>query len=108
MTLSSRWSKELMNYSTAISKRRRGKRLYYVARLIYADARTGLRKEKSKTVPSSSEAKRAERDLVDEFMAGGQTAVESHEMNFANLVKHCKDTRYCEAQFDNEDHGCPR
>lgn len=91
-----------MNYSTAISKRRRAKKLEYLARLVYRDSTTGIRKERSKSASSLSEAKRMLTELEDEFRAGGQTAVESHEMTFPDLVKHCKDTRYCEAQFDNE------
>ncbi len=39
----------MLNYTTAISKRRRGKRVEYIARLLYKDAATGHRKEKSKS-----------------------------------------------------------
>jgi hypothetical protein len=56
-----------MKYSTAISKRRRGKRTEYIARLIYKDEVTGLRKEKSKSAVSYAEVKRALRKLEDEF-----------------------------------------
>ena len=93
---------EAMDYSTAISKRRRHKKVEYLARLMYRDAETGARKEKSKTAPSVSEAKRRLKELEEEFEIGGQTAVESNLMTFADLVTHCKDTRYCEAQFDSE------
>jgi integrase len=69
---------------------------------MYLDAGTGNRKEKSKSASSSAEAKRLVKELETEFQVGGQIAVESHEMTFANLVEHCKGTRYCEAQFDSE------
>lgn len=91
-----------MEYSTAISKRRRYNKVEYLARLMYRDAKTGVRKEKSKSAPSVSEAKRLLKELEEEFEIGGQTAVESHLMTFADLVTHCKETRYCEAQFDSE------
>ena len=91
-----------MNYTTSIFKRRRHKKLEYLARLRYCDGETGVRKEKSKTAPTFSEAKRLLRDMEDEFESGGQTAMESDQMTFAELVKHCKETRYCEAQFDEE------
>ena len=67
---------------------------------MYADGVTGLRKEKSKSAKSRSEAKRLLRELEDEFTAGGQTTVESHDMTFAELAKHCKEVRYCEAHYD--------
>lgn len=40
--------------------------------------------------------------MEDEFESGGQTVMESDHMTFAELAKHCKETRYCEAQFDSE------
>ena len=58
-----------MKYSTAISKRRRGKRTEYIARLIYKDEVTGLRKEKSKSAVSYAEVTRALRKLEDEFLS---------------------------------------
>ena len=91
-----------MDYTTAISKRRRHQKVEYLARLMYRDNETGARKEKSKTAPSMSEAKRCLKDLEDEFQIGGQRTVESDHMTFPELAKHCKETRYCEAQFDND------
>jgi hypothetical protein len=91
-----------MDYTTAISKRRRHQKVEYLARLMYRDNETGARKEKSKTAPSMSEAKRCLKDLENEFQIGGQRTVESEHMTFPELVKHCKETRYCEAQFDND------
>ena len=74
----------------------------YLARLRYYDAESGARKEKSRSAPTISEAKRCVREMEEEFELGGQTAVESDLLTFADLVKHCKETRYCEAQFDSE------
>ncbi len=91
-----------MDYTTAISKRRRHRKVEYLARLMYRDEETGARKEKSRSAPSISEAKRCLKDLEDEFESGGQQAVETDQMTFAELVKHCKETRYCEAQYDSE------
>ena len=91
-----------MDYTTAISKRRRHQKVEYLARLMYHDEETGARKEKSRSAPSISEAKRCLKDLEDEFESGGQQAVETDQMTFAELAKHCKETRYCEAQYDSE------
>jgi len=93
---------EVMDYTTTISKRRRHNKVEYLARLRYYDAESGARKEKSRSAPTISEAKRLLRDMEDEFESGGQTAMESDQMTFAELAKHCKETRYCEAQFDSE------
>src|SRR6266404_9154857 len=91
-----------MDYTTAISKRRRHQKVEYLARLMYRDEETGARKEKSRSAPSISEAKRCLKDLEDEFESGGQQAVETDQMTFAELANHRKETRYCEAQFDIE------
>lgn len=91
-----------MDYTTAISKRRRHQKVEYLARLMYRDSETGARKEKSKSALTVSEAKRCLKDLEEEFERGGQRAVETDHMTFVDLVKHCKETRYCEAQFDSE------
>ena len=66
-----------MKYSTAISERSRSNRTAYIARLIYRDDATGLRKEKSKSATSYAEARHALRKLEEEFFSGGQTAIES-------------------------------
>ena len=91
-----------MDYTTTISKRRRHNKVEYLARLRYYDAESGARKEKSRSAPTISEAERLLRDMEDEFESGGQTAMESDHVTFAELAKHCKETRYCEAQFDSE------
>src|SRR5258708_23310328 len=93
-----------MEYTTSIRKRKRlrGSKTEYIVRLLYKDTTTGRRKERSQSVSSPSEAKRTVLELVKEFLSGGQVAVESHEMTFEALVQHCKETRYCEAEFDAE------
>jgi integrase len=93
-----------MEYSTSVRKRKRlkGSKTEYIARLLYKDATTGRRKERSQSASSPSEAKRIVLELVSEFVGGGQVAVESHEMTFEALVKHCQETRYCDAEFDSE------
>lgn len=91
-----------MQYFTTVRKRRRGGRREWMARLIYKDEVTGLRKEKSKSAQSQSEAKRMEKELEDDFLAGGQTTVESDEMTFEELAKHCQETKYCAAEYDEE------
>jgi len=77
-----------MDYTTAISKRRRHQKVEYLARLMYCDEETGARKEKSKSAPSTSEAKRCLKELEDDFERGGQRALETDQMTFAELVKH--------------------
>ena len=69
-----------MKYSTAISERSGSKRTTYIARLTYKDEATGLRKEKSKSAASYADARRALRKLEDQFLSGGQTAIESDAM----------------------------
>ena len=65
-----------MQYFTTVRKRRRAGRQEWTARLIYKDEVTGLRKEKSRSAESQSQAKRLEKELEDEFLAGGQITVE--------------------------------
>lgn len=72
-----------MKYSTAISERSKRKRTAYIARLIYRDEATGLRKEKSKSVSSYAEARHALRKLEEEFFSGG-TAIESDARDLRN------------------------
>ena len=48
------------------------KRVRYLARLRYRDAETGARKEKSRTAPSISVARRCLKELEEEFEMGGQ------------------------------------
>lgn len=91
-----------MKYFTSTRKRRRGGRQEWIARLVYKDEATGAKKEKSKSAGSQAEAKRIEKDLEREFLAGGQIALESHEMSFGALLEHCLKTRYYEAEYDSE------
>ena len=82
-----------MKYSTAISERSRSKRTAYIARLIYKDEVTGLRKEKSKSASSYAEARHALRRLEDEFMSDGQSATESDARTLRNSLNTPFDTR---------------
>lgn len=91
-----------MKYFTSTRKRRRGGRQEWIARLVYKDEATGVKKEKSKSAGSQAEAKRIEKELEREFLAGGQIAVESHEMSIGALLEHCLKTRYYEAEYDSE------
>ncbi|MBA3357585.1 MAG: phage integrase SAM-like domain-containing protein [Pyrinomonadaceae bacterium] len=47
------------------------------------------------------EAKRLRQDLENEYLEGGEIAVQSDEMTFAQLAKHCQETKYCEAEYDD-------
>src|SRR6267378_2762779 len=91
-----------MNYFTTIRKHSRGGRHRWVARLIYKDEATGEKKEKAKSANSQSEARRKEKELERDFLAGGQVAVESYEMSVGALLDHCLRTRYYEAEYDSE------
>ena len=73
-----------MKYSTAIRERSGSNRTEYIARLIYKDEITGLRKEKSKSASSYAEARHALRKLEDQFLSDGQTAIESEAMTLPN------------------------
>lgn len=92
----------LVFYIATIRKRRRGKSVEWTARLIYEDAVTGRRRERSRNCSSQAEAKRRKKELEDEFLAGGAVAIESDRMTFSALVEHCKENRYCEAVYDDE------
>jgi hypothetical protein len=91
-----------MNYIATIRKRRRGKSLEWTARLLYTDQATGRQKEKSRNASSKQDARTKLKQLEDEFTSGGPTAVESDRMTFSDLVAHCKETRYCDAVYDDE------
>jgi integrase len=91
-----------MQYFTTVRKRRRAGRQEWTARLIYKDEVTGLRKEKSRSAESQSQAKRLEKELEEEFLAGGQTTIESDGMTFEQLSKHCEAEKYCAAEYDDE------
>jgi integrase len=93
---------ETMEYFTTIRKRRRGKSTEYTARLIYKDSVTGQKKEQARNAKSPKEAKRKLKALEDDFLMGGAVAVESDRMSFSALVKHCKENRYCQAEYDDD------
>lgn len=91
----------MKNFSTSIQRRRRGKRMVYFARLTYYD-KTGNRKGVSKSAATHWEAKRKLQDLIDQHVAGGSDVLEARNLNFAALAEHCKETRYCEAFYDEQ------
>lgn len=91
-----------MEYITTIRRRRRGNSIQWTARLLYEDPATGRRKEKARNATSTKEAKRRLKELEDEFLSGGAVALESDRMTFPALVAHCKETRYCEAVYDDQ------
>ncbi|CAN5643927.1 hypothetical protein BH20ACI3_BH20ACI3_32940 [soil metagenome] len=66
-----------MKYSTAVTKRRRRGRLEYIAVLAYYDDH-GKRKWKHRSAPSFSEAKRVSREMENEYLIGGEIALQSH------------------------------
>ncbi len=91
----------MKNFSTSIQRRKRGKRTTYFARLTYYD-KTGKRKGVSKSAATHWEAKRELQDLIDQHVAGGSDVLEARNMTFAALAEHCKETRYCEAFYDEQ------
>lgn len=88
-----------MRYSSSITRRKRRGRTEYVAVLSYYDER-GTRRQKRRTASSPGEAKRLARDLEDEYLVGGEVALYSDDLTFEDLAKHCQQTKYCEAEYD--------
>ena len=91
----------MKNYSTSIQRRKCGTRTEYIARLTYYD-KTGKRKGVSKSAATHYDAKRKLQDLIDQHEAGGSEVLEARDMTFAILAQHCKETRYCEAFYDEQ------
>lgn len=91
----------MKNFSTSIQRKKRGKRTEYIARLTYYD-KTGKRKGVSKSAATHSDAKRELQDLIDQHVARGAEVLEARNMTFAALAAHCKETRYCEAFYDEQ------
>jgi integrase len=91
----------MKNFSTSIQRKKRGKRTEYIARLTYYD-KTGKRKGVSKSAATHSDAKRELQDLIDQHESGGSEVLEARNMTFAALAEHCKETRYCEAFYDQQ------
>lgn len=91
----------MKNFSTSIQRRKRGTRTEYIARLTYYD-KTGKRKGVSKSAATHSDARRELQDLIDQHVAGGAEVLEARNMTFAALAEHCKETRYCEAFYDEQ------
>src|ERR1051325_1449276 len=40
------------------------------------------------------------RELEDEYIEGGEVALYSDDLTFEDLASHCKQTKYCEAEYD--------
>lgn len=91
----------MKNFSTSIQRKKRGKRTEYIARLTYYD-NTGKRKGVSKSAATHWDAKRELQHLIDQHGAGGPEVLEARNMTFAALAEHCKETRYCEAFYDEQ------
>jgi hypothetical protein len=91
----------MKNFSTSIQRRKRGTRTEYYARLTYYD-QTGKRKGVSKSAATLCDAKRELQGLIDQHEAGGSEVLEARNMTFAALAQHCKETRYCEAFYDEQ------
>jgi integrase len=97
-----------MDYISWVSRRRRkrkGRKGYtteYSARLQYVDPDTGERKEFWRSAENQQEARRALSKLEEEYEERGPRAIEGERMTFAELVKHCKEKRYVDAQYDKE------
>ena len=89
-----------MRYSSSITRRKRRGRTEYVAVLSYYDE-NGKRQQKHRTACTSGEAKRLRQALENEYLEGGEIAVQSDEMTFEQLAKHCQETKYCEAEYDD-------
>lgn len=91
----------MKNFSSSIQRRKRGTRTEYIARLTYYD-KTGKRKGVSKSAATHSGARRELQDLIDQHMTGGAEVLEARDMTFVALAEHCKETRYCEAFYDEQ------
>ena len=83
----------MKNFSSSIQRRKRGTRTEYIAR---------KRKGVSKSAATHWQAKTELQDLIDQHVAGGAEVLEARNMTFAALAEHCKETRYCEAFYDEQ------
>jgi hypothetical protein len=91
----------MKNFSSSVQRRKRGKRTEYIARLTYYD-KTGKRKGVSKTAATAADAKRELQGLIDQHVEGGCELLDARTMTFAALAEHCKESRYCEAFYDEQ------
>ena len=64
--------------------------------------KTAKRKGVSKSAATHYDAKRKLQDLIDQHEAGGSEVLEARDMTFAILAQHSKETRYCEAFYDEQ------
>jgi|SRR5215213_6797668 len=70
----------MKNFSTSIQRRKRG----------FQECRHSLA------------TKTELQDLIDQHVAGGADVLKARNMTFAALAEHCKETRYCEAFYDEQ------
>jgi len=90
-----------MKFSSGVTKRKSRGKQEYVAWLAYYDV-DGRRRWKYRSAPSPSKAKEFVRDLEKQFIEGGEMAIQSDAMTFAELADHCQTEKYCKAVFDAE------
>ena len=92
-----------MKYSTSVRKRRRrARRLEWMARLIYRDPTTGKRRERSRSARTRREAIMLEMALRYEFIAEVAEIEDSGDISVAQLGKYFQKREGCKALYDAE------
>lgn len=71
-------------------KRGKGKKITWWARLTFIDEVTGKRKDLQRRAESKAHAEELRDELVKEYDNGGQKALESERMTFADLCDYYK------------------
>ncbi|MCA1636615.1 MAG: hypothetical protein LC802_23725, partial [Acidobacteria bacterium] len=85
--------------SGSVCKRGKGKKITWWARLTFIDEVTGKRKDMQRRAESKAHAEELREQLVREYNTGGQKALESEHMTFAELCDHHKANFLIEAQY---------
>lgn len=85
--------------SGSVFKRGKGKKITWWARLTFIDEVTGKRKDLQRRADSKAHAEELRDQLVKEYDGGGQKALESERMTFAELCDHYKAHFLVEAQY---------
>lgn len=85
--------------SGSVLKRGKGKKITWWARLTFIDEVTGKRKDLQRRAESKAHAEELRDQLVKEYDNGGQKALESERMTFAELCDHYKTHFLVEAQY---------
>jgi integrase len=80
-------------------KRGKGKKITWWARLTFIDEVTGKRKDLQRRAESKAHAEELREQLVKEYDNGGQAALESERMTFAELCDYYKAHYLVEAQY---------